>query len=476
MIKFGTDGWRAVISEDFTFENVRIVAQAIAEYFNEVSINGECDNENRKIVVGYDTRFLSKKYAKLVSEIMVANEIEVVLTDKPSPTPAVSYFIKLNNLVGGVMITASHNPPHFNGIKVKADYGGSATPDITKKVESYINKTEPKIIDFQQAEKNGLVKTQNIVQNYIEFIYAYLNMDLFNKKGFELSVIVDVMYGTGDHFFDSILKNQNIKFKVIHDDLNPSFGNLNPEPIPSNLNTLSKMLKEGDYDIGIAIDGDSDRVGAMTSEGEFITPGWILSMLLIHFVEDKKMKGKVVKTISNSTLIEKIAQKYNLELEETPVGFKHICKIMQEENVLIGGEESGGIGFNDYMPERDGILAGLLLLEMMVYKQKNILQIKKEIEQEFAQFEYSRIDIEYPEEKKQPLFDKLDKEPFHELESRKIVDIKTYDGRKFICDDDSWLLFRLSGTEPKLRIYSEAHTKERVDNLLKFGRDYALNI
>lgn len=469
MIKFGTDGWRDIISDNFTFKNVRIVSQAIADYFNEIT-------ENPSIVVGYDTRFLSRKYAQLVSEVMAGNKINVIFSDRPSPTPMTSYCIKSNDLTGGVMITASHNPAEFNGIKVKANYAGSATPEITDRIEQNLNKKKPVIKDFKQAKEERLVNVNNISENYIKFIRSYLDLELFEESNFDFKVAVDVMYGTANHFFDMILENKGLTFKILHGDINPSFGNINPEPIPENLKQLSEELRKGNYDIGIAVDGDSDRVGAMTSEGEFITPGWILSMLLLHYIEDKGKSGKVVKTISNSSLIEKIAQKYNLELEETPVGFKHICKIMQEDEVMLGGEESGGIGFSNYIPERDGILAGLLLLEMIAYKGENISEIKREVEEEYGKYEYSRIDLKYPEEKKKPLFEKLDKEPFKKLKGIKIINVKSYDGRKFICKDDSWLLFRLSGTEPKLRVYSEAHSKERVDELLQFGKKYALNI
>jgi len=471
MIKFGTDGWRAVISEDFTFDNVKKVSQAIAGYIINTS-----KNTQHSIAVGYDTRFLSSKYARLVSEVMAGNGIKVILSDSASPTPSVSYCVNLNKLDGAVMITASHNPPEFNGIKFKAPYAGSASPQITKEIESCLGKNDPKVMGFEEGVSSGLISVKDLKKDYMKFIRSYLDLDLFNNKDFRMNVIADVMYGTGNHFFDDILEGRNINLKVIHDDYNPSFGGINPEPIPENLGELSKLLKEGDYDVGVVVDGDSDRVGAMTGDGEFIAVGWILSMLLVHFVEDKKLTGKVIKTISNSTLIEKIAKKYNLELEETPIGFKYICEIMQKEDVLIGGEESGGIGFGNYIPERDGILSALLLLEMMAYKKKSVLEIKRELEEEFGTYEYSRKDFKYPDDKKQLLFDMLDKKPFEEIEGERIVDIKGYDGRKYTCQDGSWLLFRLSGTEPKLRIYSEASTKERVNDLLNFGEKYAFSI
>ncbi len=467
MIKFGTDGWRAVISEDFTFENVRKVSQAISEY-----LKGKYSSIS--VVVGFDTRFLSDVYAKLISEVLCGNNIKVILTSKFASTPMVSYTIRNRHLQGGVMVTASHNPPQFNGIKFKPDFAGSATLQETRAIEERLGKNPPVVKNYKQAQEEGLLKIEDISLSYRNFITSYLDMDIISKSN--LKIVVDTMYGVANKFIPEILKNTNCEVKLIHSEYNPTFGGVNPEPIPNNLSELINIMKNSNFDLGIAIDGDGDRIGAVTEEGRFIVPGWIISLLLLHFIENKKWTGCVVKTISNSTLIERIAQKFKLKLYETPVGFKYISKLMREEDILIGGEESGGIGYKNFIPERDGILSGLLLLEMLAYRKRSIGDIIQEMEDEFGKFCYARIDLKYPEDKKEKLLSTLRGRPFKELLGSRVVQVKDYDGIKFICEDDSWLLFRLSGTESLLRVYSEANSEEKVKNLLEFGKEYSLGI
>jgi alpha-D-glucose phosphate-specific phosphoglucomutase len=468
-IKFGTDGWRAVISEDFTFENVRKVAQATALYFKK-----SYPNKRLKMAVGYDRRFLSNKYAKIVTEVLIANKIKVLFLEGDVPTPCLCYAIKRERLIAGLMITASHNPSIFNGIKIKTKGGAPATEEITNKIENLLDKEKPILIGFEEGLKRKLIKIVDYKEKYINFLKSYIAIDKLKNTKFK--ILYDPMHGTGDNLLAEILKDTKIKITTIRSEIDPNFGGVSPEPIPKNLKETTKLMEGNTYDITIVTDGDSDRIGAIAPGGRFITPGWVLSLLLLHFLKNRNQKGAVVKTISNTTLVEKIANIYNLKLYETPVGFKHIAKLIQEKDILIGGEESGGIGFKGYIPERDGILSGLLLLELMANERKSINRIMKEVEEEFGKFYYKRIDLEYPENLKKILFKNFKKNSFKEILGKKIIKIKDYDGMKFIFEDESWLLFRLSGTEPILRIYCEAHSKNDVERLISFAYNFSFSL
>ncbi|MFH1853754.1 MAG: phosphoglucomutase/phosphomannomutase family protein [Candidatus Omnitrophota bacterium] len=461
-VKFGTDGWRAIISDDFTFENVRVVSQAIADHFK---------GEGVTFAVGYDWRFLSEKYAELAAEVLAANGIKVLLSDKAVPTPLVSLAIKNKKLSGGVMITASHNPPSYNGIKIKASYGGSADQGITKSVESLLEKNPVKTVPLEDSVKSGRIKIIDLKADYMKFINSYIDKTVL--KDSRLNVLVDCMHGVGDGYIKEILGDTKIQITQMRTGRDPLFGGINPEPIPKNLEAVFQEMKKGKYDIAIVNDGDADRIGAVTPRGEFIGAGQIMALLLLHFVEDKKWTGSVVKTITNTTLIDRITKKYRMKLHETPVGFKYICRLMLDEDVLIGGEESGGIGVKNYMPERDGILLGILLVEMMAYRKKGILEIIDEVEKEYGKFRYTRIDMEYPDDKKRKLMEYLKETPPKEVLGRPVKELKSYDGYKFIMEDDSWLVLRLSGTEPILRIYAEASSSKLAQEYIEFGKKIA---
>ena len=310
--------------------------------------------------------------------------------------------------------------------------------------------------------------------DYIKFIKAYLDMKLLKKS--RLKILVDCMHGVGDGYIPEILKDTDIDITEMRTGRDPLFGGVNPEPIPKNLDAVFQAVKKGDYDIAIVNDGDADRIGAVTPDGEYMKAGAIMALLLLHFVEDRNWRGSVVKTITNTTLIERIAKKYNLKLHETPVGFKYICRLMLEEDVLIGGEESGGIGVKNYMPERDGMLLGILLVEMLAYRKKSIGDIIREMEKEYGRFCYSRIDMEYPDDKKRKLMKFLKESPPDKILEKPVIETKSTDGYKFILKDSSWLIMRLSGTEPILRIYAEAPTKTLANKYLEAGQAIALNI
>ncbi|NQT47278.1 MAG: phosphoglucomutase/phosphomannomutase family protein [Candidatus Omnitrophica bacterium] len=474
VIKFGTDGWRAVIGDTYTYENVQVAAQAIAEYVKTHKNDAKRKSGRGVVALGYDTRFQSDKFAELAACVLAANGVKVILANGPTPTPAVSYLIQRKGLTGGVMITASHNPPQYNGIKYKAYYAGSAGSDIIEKIESRLRKSAVKTMLFDEAIEKRKIVIEDMRPAHKAFLRSYLNMSLLKRS--PLKVLVDIMYGTGDDYIAGMLAGTRVKVTTMHTEANTSFGGINPEPIEKNLRELIRETKRGRFDIGVATDGDADRVGAASPDGRIISSHTIMALILLHFVEDKGYRGEVVKTISGSTLLDRICQKHRLKMHETPVGFKYVAELMMTRNVLIGGEESGGIGFKGYMPERDGTLSAILLLEMMAHRRKGILQILKDVEEVYGKFRYGRIDTHYPEDKKARLIPALKKKHLKKILGKDVACVKSYDGIKLIRSDDSWLLLRLSGTEPILRIYAEASSDKEVARLLAFGKKVANNI
>lgn len=471
-IKFGTDGWRAVISDDFTFDNVKKVAQAMADYITKDAVS--LDVREKAVVIGYDTRFLSEKYAELIACVFCANGIRTVLSDRATPTPSVSFAIKERGMIGGVMITASHNPARYNGIKFKAYYGGSAGPDITKKFESYLGQNEPKYAPAAEMQAKGLLSYENFIPQHLDFIKKYV--DLKKLKKAKLKVLVDSMYGTGNNYIADLLKGGAVKVDTIHNTYNPGFGGINPEPIMPNLKELAEKTKKGKYDIGLATDGDADRLGVALPNGKLLTGHKVMTLLLLHLLEDRGMRGDIVQTLCGTALINKIGKKYGLKMHETPVGFKYICDIMLKADVLIGGEETGGVAFKNSIPERDGILSGLLILEMMASRKKKILDILKAIDKEYGTYEYRRLDVKYPDDKKARLMELLKNDPPKEVLGKRVTDINKLDGYKLICEDGSWLMLRLSGTEPILRVYSEAANEKRSLAILEEGKRIANSV
>ena len=469
MIKFGTDGWRALMDKDFTFENVERVAQAFADYLKD-DFEKKSKKAAPKVAIGYDTRKNSENFARSFAEVLIAGGIQVTLSDKPCPTPAVSFTIVNEHLDSGIMVTASHNPPGYNGIKIKSDFGSSADKMITGGVENFIGKNLVQKKNFSIA--NPVIK--DLSESYLTFLKKYLRLDLIKAAPYR--ILVDAMHGVGNSHIEKILAGGKIKVTTIRGGRDIAFGGINPEPIPQNLGASMEQMKKGGFDLGVVTDGDADRVGAIRPNGEFISPGIILSLILIHFVEDLKRAGSVVTTISNTALIYKVAKKFGLKIHETPVGFKYVCEIMRKENVLIGGEESGGIGFQDYLYERDGLLSSLLLVEMMAMRRQSFEEILSGVEKEFGKLYYVRSDLDYPNELKPKLFEILSQDKPAGLCGQKVNEIKSQDGFKIILADDSWLLFRLSGTEPILRIYSEATSLRLAEDLVAYGKSFAFNL
>jgi len=465
-IKFGTDGWRAVIAQDFTFDNLKVVSQATADYLKGQK---KAKKSKFKIVVGYDTRFLSEVFAEVTACVFAANGIKVILSDRATPTPTISFAVKQKKLDLGIVITASHNPPEFNGFKIKNPRGGAADLNITKKVESLLGKTEPRFISLKEALERNLIIKEDLTIAYVKFLRSYIDLKKLKKRNFR--VLLDCMYGSGNGFLKRALQGTNIDVEVMRGERNPYFDGRGPEPVEHNLEKIKARMKNEDFDLGLILDGDADRIAAMSKGGEFIHPQKILGLLALHLKQDRKWNGGIVTTIAGTAMLGHIADYLGIKLYETPVGFKYISELMEAKNILVGGEEAGGMGFKNYIPERDGSLAGLLLIEMMAYRNKPMHKIVKEVESKFGRYFYVRNDIKL---KPGTRFKDLKSIRPEKLLNKKVVKIKDYDGVKFICVDESWLMLRASGTEPLMRFYAEAKSLNQANKILLFGQKLAI--
>ena len=465
-IKFGTDGWRGIIAREFTFDNLSVVAQATMDYLIREGLAG------KGLVVGYDRRFLSRQFAERVVEVAVGNGLKVFLTNDFAPTPAVSWAVRQLGAGGGVMITASHNPPVYNGFKIKEAFGGSARPSTTRVVEEIVvantaNKRQVREVPFADALANGQVELFEAKTAYYGQLARYVDLDLIRRAA--IRVVADPMFGAGSGCYPELLPG----VMEIHGSENPSFGGQPPEPTEEHLAELSALVGSGVYRVGLALDGDADRIGAVDETGEFFSSHRIFTVILRHLYERKGLRGGVVKTVSTTRMIDLLSVKYGLELYETPIGFKHICELMLDHDILMGGEESGGLGVKGHIPERDGILMGLLLLEAMAMTGKGLRQLLNETMDEIGYFYYQRHDLPIDNHSKELLIGRLKEGGITRIGSRDVARENFKDGFKFIFADGSWLLIRPSGTEPVLRLYSESNDPAVVDELLKAGREIA---
>ena len=466
-IKFGTDGWRAVIAREYTFENVERVAQAYADY---LSGNAGADGP-RLVVVGYDRRFLSELFAQRAAEVLVGNKFTVSLFSEAAPTPLISWAVKELKAAGGVVITASHNPPDFNGFKIKAPWGGSAAPETTAAIE--------KLVDANPAKRGEVAADTHqqlapAIASYKAQIASYLDLDRLRQS--PSSVVVDPMHGAGGNWVESFLIGGQLAVETIRAHRDPLFGGVNPEPIDSNLGALKKRVLEKKALVGLATDGDADRVGAVNELGETMTMHDVVPLILLHLVRQRKMTGGVVRTFSQSVLLKRIAAAHNLKLYETAIGFKYIADLMLKDDILIGAEESGGIGVKGHIPERDGILNSLLFLEAIVAAGKPPSEMLRDLHREFGEFHFGRKDLHVETSVGQQLIEQLAKTTPHELAGYAVTGVETTDGTKLLFEDESWLLFRQSGTEPMLRIYSEATTVAKFEALLAAGEEMARTV
>jgi len=456
-IKFGTDGWRGVIGDDFTFANVRRVASAIAEYVREESapMGG--------LIVGYDTRFLSAECAQLAAEVVAAAGIPVILADRPTPTPAISYAVVARRTSGAIIITASHNPYRWNGVKFKAPYGGSAAPPIMRRIEAHLHKLDRSPTRARKT-KAAPITTTDVVGPYLERLKTMVHLDRVRDSGRRF--VIDPLYGTARGCIARLFDGTRIPYREIHSELNPLFPGLNPEPIEPHVSELRRVVLESGYDAGLATDGDADRVGAIDRDGSFVDSHKIFSILLKHLVEDLGMRGEVVKTFSTTQMIDKLARKHKLPLHITPIGFKYICELMLTRDILIGGEESGGIGIKGHLPERDGILNSLLLAEVMADKGRTLGELVRELREEYGPHEYDRVDLELELEAAQRVVRLVAQGKVKSVAGLKVTSIEDLDGARMRFGDSAWLLARASGTENLLRLYAEAPSREQVKALL----------
>ena len=480
-IHFGTDGWRAVISDTFTFTNLRLVSQAIADAVtSDTWINGTKlvqPPDPRKMVIGYDTRFLSDRYAIEAARVLAANGFTVFLSQSDAATPIISYAVRELNAIGGIMITASHNAPRYNGIKLKSAGANAASPEQCRRVEVYLNDNEergrgPNLMEYNQARERKLIQRFNPVPAYNDHVRKLINLDTIAEN--PQRIVVDSMYGAGRGVIRGLLQGTGCEVTEIRGDLNPGFGGIHPEPIASYLGALAGAIGAGMGCFGLATDGDADRIGAMDERGNFVDPHKIMALSLRYLVEKKGWTGSVVRTVSTTRMIDRLAKRYGLTVHETPVGFNHIADYMLKEDVLIGGEESGGISFKGHIPEGDGIIMGLLLLEIVADAKTTLYELVENLLKDVGPAFYERTDLRlrYPVAKEK-MSQKLEQEAPAKIGGQSIVNLSTFDGVKYLLADDSWLLIRPSGTEPVLRVYAEGRSVEMVKEMLAYGEKIA---
>ena len=460
-IRFGTDGWRAVIADGFTFENVERVAQAYADFVNQRPAEHP---HGKKVVVGFDRRFLSEHFALRAAEVLAGNEIEVSLFDAAVPTPLVSWAVRERGAAGGVVITASHNPATFNGFKIKAPWGGSATPETTVVVESLVDARPPQTARLNPSASSNL---EGEVESYRAQVASYV--DLERVRALRARVVVDPMHGSGGRWVESFLRGGRLGVETIRAERDPLFGGVAPEPIDRNLAPLKERVKERRALLGLATDGDADRVGAVGDGGETMTMHEVVPLILLHLARVRGQGGGIVRTFSQSVLLKRIAAAHGLPLHETPIGFKYIADLMLREDILVGAEESGGIGVRGHIPERDGILNSLLFLEAVAAAGKKPSEMVRGMHREFGEFYFGRRDLHTEVARGLALVESLGTRPPAAAGPHAVASVETLDGTKLVFGDESWLLFRQSGTEPVLRIYSEATSVEKMTALLDEG-------
>ncbi len=459
-IRFGTDGWRAVIAQDFTFANVERVAQAYASYLTEQTTTLGAN----LVVVGYDRRFLSDKFARRSCEVLIGNGLRVALFPHDTPTPLVSWAVKVLQAIGGVVITASHNPCEFNGFKIKAPWGGSATPETTIEVERLVDNSPPTRGELLVDGRELLAPA---VESYRQQIESYIDLErLRTAIG---TVVIDPMHGTGGRWVEGFLSGGTLMVDTIRANRDPLFGGINPEPIDRNLAALKQRVVDAQAFLGLATDGDADRVGAVDESGRTMTMHDVVPLLLLHLARQREMTGGVVRTFSQSILTKRIAAAHGLKLYETAIGFKYIADLMLNEDILIGAEESGGIGVKGHIPERDGILNSLLFLEAVITAGKPPSEMLQDLHREFGEFYFGRRDLHVEVAAGAVLVSRLAFDPPAKFGGDTVVNVETLDGTKLEFADESWLLFRQSGTEPVLRIYCEATSIQKMEMMLAAG-------
>jgi len=476
-IKFGTDGWRGVIADDFTFANVRTAAEAVAAYLHARK-GSEQEDPARGICIGFDPRYGSRAFARTCAEVLAATGIPVLLANDITPTPALSYGVRQQGCAGGIMITSSHNPAQWNGVKYKAWYGGSGKPSIIAEIESYLGQPVPK------SAQPAAIREFDFLPDYLKAIESFADLGLIAKSGRKFAI--DSMYGSGRTILSDIFTRLGVDHVQIRGNIDPLFPGINPEPIEPHIRALGEATVANHCDAGLCTDGDADRIGATDEHGNFVDPHKIFSVLLSWVLRRKGWPGAVTRAFNTTKMLDRICAKYGRELLEHGIGFKFVCDYMLEREILMGGEESGGIGFQRHLPERDGLLNALLLANVMAEEGKTLGQLVADLQEEYGEHQYGRIDLHIPDELKnraiaRALALQVGDPAFGSIA---IVRRETLDGVKFFLDNpeaktkpnaaETWILLRASGTEPLMRIYTESTSKEAVSRLLEAGRAFAL--
>jgi phosphomannomutase len=469
VVKFGTDGWRGIIADDFTFANVRVAAAAIAHYVlrHEDASHGVC--------IGYDTRFGSKSFAKVVAEVLASAGIPVQLANGITPTPALSFAVRDRGAAGGVMITSSHNPAEWNGVKYKASYGGSGKPSIIAAIEGYLDQPLP------AADVKAAIEEVDFNADYIAAITDFVDLDAIKASGYKF--LIDTMYGAGRGVIAGIFTKAGIPFVEMRSEVNPAFPGINPEPILPHIKASQLAVVAEKCDAGFITDGDADRIGAVDEHGNVVDAHKIFSILLKWLLDRKGWPGDVTRAFNTTKMLDRIAAKHGRTLHEHGIGFKYVCDLMLEKDILIGGEESGGVGISKHLPERDGLLNSLLLANVMADEKKTLGELVAALQDEFGEHQYDRIDMHISEELKQSAIARA-KAGVSDFAGLKVLRVETLDGIKFFLENPScagkknaaetWLLLRASGTEPLLRVYCESCSVESVAQVLAAAKAFVL--
>jgi len=469
VVKFGTDGWRGIIADDFTYANVRVAAAAIANYVLAY------ENPAAGVCIGYDTRFGSRSFAKVVAEVLAGAGIPVALAREITPTPALSYAVRERKAAGGVMITSSHNPAEWNGVKYKASYGGSGKPSIMTAIEGYLGKALPK------TAAPAPITEVDFNTEYIAAIARFVDLDAIRASGYRF--LIDDMYGAGRGVISGIFAKAGVPFVEIRSEINPAFPGINPEPILPHIRAAMESVVGLSCDAGLITDGDADRVGAVDEHGNVVDAHKILSLLAYWLLERKKWPGELTRAFNTTKMVDRIAAKYGRRLNEHGIGFKYVVDLMLEKEILIGGEESGGVGISRHLPERDGLLNCLLLANVMADEKKTLGQLVAALQEEFGEHQYGRVDMHIDEAVKQSAIARA-KAGVADFAGMKVLRVETLDGIKFFLDNpacagkknaaETWLLLRASGTEPLLRVYCESCSAESVVKVLAAAQAFVL--
>jgi phosphoglucomutase len=463
-IKFGTSGWRGLIARDFTFENVRVATQAIADYLKPLQ-----QPESKTVIMGYDTRFLGREFSLAAAEVLAANGLDPLLCQRDAPTPVIAHTIRKRKARGGINMTASHNPAEYQGLKFSTSNGAPAQPEVTRQIEANVARLQQENWSFKAAVIGTYqCKTFDPQPDYFKQLHKLVDFATIKKA--KLKVAVELMYGTGRGYLDKLLEENGAAVTVFHNELNPLFGGHHPEPNAEGMAEVSRFVRSGKAQLGLGLDGDADRFGIVDKDGTWLTPNQVLALALYHLKKNRGWTGAVVRTVPTSHQVDAVAKLLGVKVYETPVGFKYIGALMESEPIIVGGEESGGLSVKGHVPEKDGILACLLMAELVATERKSLLRILKELEKQTGEFHSDRINVAIRPETKEALLAKLGS-GLQQIGQFKVEQFITTDGFKYLLPNNEWVAFRASGTEPLIRCYIEAKSEANLRKLRKACQD-----